>query len=181
MIFDRYQSNVNGLHQLVKALSARTLLALVNAFPEDVALIRKNWNGEVYASFRGESAQRHQQVVQIASYRAKRLTEQGIDVNLVISSLNEVAMADRAVAEQSEKPGCSSLGVGAAQRIFAQGRNFRIGGSLTVWGGMHRDRSAYEEEVYERLFYEATGRLFHDSSMPANIDLEASRQAADQL
>jgi len=181
LIFNPFQSNVGILHQLIKALSDRTLLALVNAFPEDVALIRKIWKGEVYASFRGEPAVRHQQVVQIANYRAKRLTEQGRDVNLVISSMNELAMAEASVAEQSEKIGAQSLGIGAAQRILAQGRNFQVGGSLTVWGGVHRGRSAYEEQVYERLFYEATGRLFQDSSLPANLDTEASVQAAEQL
>jgi len=180
LIFDRFQSQINILFQLISAFQGESILALINSSPEDVSLIRRIWKGEVYASFKGESAQRHHQVSQIVSYRAKRLTEQGKDINLVFSTLNEIALMECSVAEQSDQSGGESVGIGAAQRILSLGRNFKNKGSLTFWGAIHRNRTSYEQEVCDRIFYEATSRIYCKPNLPANVDLEASLKVLGQ-
>jgi transcription termination factor Rho len=180
-LFEQFQNNLPCLTKLIANLATDTILTLINVPPEDVHLIRKKWSGEVYASYRGDSPIRHQQVMQIATYRAKRLTEQGRDVNLVVSSLNEIALAERNIAEQSDQTGAQSIGVVAAQKLLSQGRNFTHGGSLTVWAGIHRGRSSFEVRLQDRLLYEASGRYIYNSSEPALIDMEKSLQFIDQL
>ena len=180
-MFEQFQNNLPCFFQLIDELSDNSILALINVPPEDVQQIRRKWDGEVYASFRGDAPTRHQQVMQIATYRAKRLTEQGKDINLLVSSLNEVALAERSIAEQSGETGVQSFGVGAAQKLISLGRKFNQGGSLTVWAGIHKGRSSFETRLQDRLLYEASGRYIYSPSEVALIDVEKSLQFIDHI
>lgn len=148
--------------QLLQSLKDPSVLILLNYPPEDLAIIRRIWSDEIFASVRGDSAGQHQQVLEMGKERAKRLVEQGKDINLIILSLNALALSKQSELEQNSETGAEALAIEAVQESLALGRNFASKGSLTVWVGGHQDRSVFEQKALERILYEVDHRFLLD-------------------
>ena len=109
----------------------------------------------------------HQQILEMGKERAKRLVEQGKDVNLLIFGLNEIALTRQAEAAQNGDVGSDALAIEMVQTSLALGRNFAGDGSLTVWAGAHQERSIFEQNIVERALYEVNHRLVVDAKQTA--------------
>ena len=117
---------------------------------------------EIFASVRGDSAGQHQQVLEMGKERAKRLVEQGKDINLIILSLNALALSKQSELEQNSETGAEALAIEAVQESLALGQNFASKGSLTVWAGGHQNRSVFEQKALECILYEVDHRFLLD-------------------
>jgi transcription termination factor Rho len=158
-LLGRFYDSRDLVIQLLQSLSDPSVLILLNYPPEDLAIIRGIWSDEVFASTRGNSAGQHQQTLEVGKERAKRLVEQGKDVNLIIFSLNALVLTKQSESKQSATFGAEALAIETVQASLALGRNFASKGSLTVWAGGHQDRSGFEEKALERILYEVDHRF----------------------
>ena len=94
LLLGRFYHSRDLIIQFLQSLSQTVVLVLLNYPPEDLTIIRRVWGGEIFASLRGNVAGQHQQILEIGVERAKRLVEQGKDINLVIFTLNEAEAYD---------------------------------------------------------------------------------------
>ncbi len=162
LLLGRFYHSRDLIIQFLQSLRQTVVLVLLNYPPEDLTIIRRVWNGEIFASLRGNIAGQHQQILEIGLERAKRLVEQGKDINLVIFTLNETALTKQSESEQNGEEGAEALAVEIVQSSLALGRSFIGGGSLTVWAGVHQDRSGFEQKIVERALYEVDHRFVID-------------------
>ena len=162
LLLGRFYHSRDLVIQLVQALEDNTILILMNYPPEDLSIIRRVCSGEIFASLRGDIAAQHQQILEIGKERAKRLVEQGKDVNLLVFSLNEVALTKRSDSEQNGEEGAEALAIEMVQSTLSLGRSFIGDGSLTVWAGVHQERSGFERRITERALYEVDHRFIVD-------------------
>lgn len=167
LLLGRFYHSRDLVIQFLQSLSEDVVLVLLNYPPEDLAIIRRVWGGEIFASVRGDTAGQHQQILEVGKERAKRLVEQGKDINLVIFTLNEVALTKQSESEQNGEAGSEALAIEMVQSSLALGRNFIGNGSLTVWAGVHQDRSLVEQKIVERALYEVDHRFIIDSKQLA--------------
>lgn len=167
LLLGRFYHSRDLVIQFLQALSEDSVLVLLNYPPEDLAIIRRVWDEEIFASLRGSAAAQHQQILEIGKERAKRLVEQGKNVNLIIFTLNEVALTKKSDSEQSGETGAEAFAIEMVQSSLSLGRNFIGEGSLTVWAGVHQDRSDFEQKIVERALYEVSHRFIVDPKQSA--------------
>jgi transcription termination factor Rho len=111
------------------------LVLLIDERPEEVTDMIRSVRGEVVSSTFDEPAQRHVQVAEMVLEKAKRLTEHGRDVVILLDSLTRLARAYNAVAPTSGKVlsgGIDSNALHKPKRFFGAARNLEEGGSLTI-------------------------------------------------
>ena len=166
-LLERFYNSRDLLLQLTQNLRDRTILIALNYPIEDLAIIRRVWDGEIFASTRGASGLEHCQILDIGLERAKRLTEQGADINLLIFSLNDVALGEQSVKEQAGKAGASILGIEYVLQSLAIARNFVEDGSITVLAGLNRQRSTFEQRLEDRVLSEVEHRIVVSGSASA--------------
>jgi transcription termination factor Rho len=128
------------LQDIAHAVSANhpevtLLVLLIDERPEEVTDMIRSVRGEVVSSTFDEPAQRHVQVAEMVLEKAKRLTEHGRDVVILLDSLTRLARAYNAVAPTSGKVlsgGIDSNALHKPKRFFGAARNLEEGGSLTI-------------------------------------------------
>ena len=76
----------------------------------------------------------------------------------VVVDGNQIALSTQFSFEQQGKSGSESLGVEAVCHILSQARNLDSTGSLTLWMGVHVERSTYEDAVINRASFEVAHR-----------------------
>ena len=111
------------------------IVLLVGERPEEVTDMQRSVKGEVLSSTFDEPAQRHIQVSEMAIEKAKRLTEHGHDVVILLDSITRLARAYNSTAPSSGRVltgGVDSQALQKPKRIFGTARNIEEGGSLTV-------------------------------------------------
>ena len=101
---------------------------------------------------------RHLQALELGLERCKRLVEQFQDVHWIVVDGNQIAISTQFSLEQQDKPGSESFGVEAVSHTIAQARNLDSTGSLTLWMGVHVERSTYEDAVINRAGFEVAHR-----------------------
>jgi transcription termination factor Rho len=126
------------------------IVLLIDERPEEVTDMRRNVNAEVVSSTFDEPATRHVQVAEMVIEKAKRLTEAGKDVIILLDSITRLARAYNTVVPPSGKilsGGVDSNALHKPKRFFGSARNIENGGSLTIIATALIDTGSRMDEV----------------------------------
>jgi transcription termination factor Rho len=140
------------------------IVLLVDERPEEVTEMKRVVKGsgaEVISSTFDESALRHVQVAEMVLEKAKRLTEAGKDVAILLDSITRLARAYNTVAPASGKVLTGGIDANALQRpkkFFGAARCAEEGGSLTIIAtALIETGSRMDEVIYEE--FKGTGNM----------------------
>ena len=166
------------------------IVLLIDERPEEVTDMQRTVNAEVIASTFDEPAERHVKIANIVLEKAKRMTECGHDVVIVLDSITRLARAYNTVAPASGKVLSGGVEANALQkpkRFFGAARNIENGGSLTIIAtALIETGSKMDEVIFEE--FKGTGnmelqldrKLANKRIYPA-VDLVASSTRRDDL
>ena len=166
------------------------IILLIDERPEEVTDMQRSVNAEVIASTFDEPASKHVQIANIVLEKAKRLTECGHDVVILLDSITRLARAYNTVSPASGKVLSGGVEANALQkpkRFFGAARKIENGGSLTILATALIDTGSKMDEVIFEEF-KGTGnmelqldrRLSNKRIFPA-IDIVASGTRRDDL
>jgi len=150
----------------------RLILLLVDERPEEVTDLRRSIDADIYSSTFDESPQRHTELAEFVSERAKRLVELGQDVVILLDSITRLARGYNNL--QPGKGRIMSGGVDAKalmkpKRFFGAARNTEEGGSLTIVAtALVETQSRMDDLIFEE--FKGTG----------NMEIHLDRTIADQ-
>ncbi len=166
------------------------MVLLIDERPEEVTDMQRSVKAEVIASTFDEPADRHVRIANIVLEKAKRLTECGHDVMIVLDSITRLARAYNTVQPASGKVLSGGVEANALQkpkRFFGAARKIEGGGSLTIIAtALTETGSKMDDVIFEE--FKGTGnmelqldrRLSNKRIYPA-IDLTASSTRRDDL
>ncbi|ATH06962.1 transcription termination factor Rho [Halobacteriovorax marinus] len=129
---------------------AKLIVLLIDERPEEVTDMKRNVQAEVVSSTFDEPANRHVQVAEMVLEKAKRLTEAGDDVVILLDSITRLARAYNTVVPPSGKilsGGVDSNALHRPKRFFGAARNIENGGSLTIIATALVDTGSRMDEV----------------------------------
>ena len=129
---------------------ATLIVLLIDERPEEVTDMKRNVQAEVVSSTFDEPANRHVQVAEMVLEKAKRLTEAGKDVVILLDSITRLARAYNTVVPPSGKilsGGVDSNALHRPKRFFGAARNIENGGSLTIIATSLIDTGSRMDEV----------------------------------
>lgn len=143
------------LQDMANAISANhpdavLIVLLIDERPEEVTDMKRNVKAEVISSTFDEPANRHVQVAEMVLEKAKRLTEAGKDVVILLDSITRLARAYNTVVPPSGKilsGGVDSNALHRPKRFFGAARNIENGGSLTIIATSLIDTGSRMDEV----------------------------------
>ncbi|MDR1006729.1 MAG: transcription termination factor Rho [Bacteroidales bacterium] len=137
------------------------IVLLIDERPEEVTDMQRTVNAEVIASTFDEPADKHVKIANIVLEKAKRLTECGHDVVIVLDSITRLARAYNTVAPASGKVLSGGVEANALQkpkRFFGAARNIENGGSLTIIAtALIETGSKMDEVIFEE--FKGTGNM----------------------
>ncbi len=166
------------------------IILLIDERPEEVTDMQRSVNAEVIASTFDEPADRHVKIANLVLEKAKRLTESGHDVVILLDSITRLARAYNTVAPASGKVLSGGVEANALQkpkRFFGAARQIEDGGSLTIIAtALTETGSKMDEVIFEE--FKGTGnmelqlerKLSNKRIYPA-IDIVASSTRRDDL
>lgn len=169
---------------------ATLIVLLIDERPEEVTDMKRNVNAEVVSSTFDEPATRHVQVSEMVLEKAKRLTEAGRDVIILLDSITRLARAYNTVVPPSGKilsGGVDSNALHRPKRFFGAARNIEKGGSLTIIATALIDTGSRMDEVIFEEF-KGTGnseiqldrKLLEKRIFPA-LDINRSSTRKEEL
>ena len=131
------------------------IVLLIDERPEEVTDMRRSVNAEVISSTFDEPATRHVQVAEMVMEKAKRLTEVGKNVIVLLDSITRLARAFNTVVPPSGKilsGGVDSNALHRPKRFFGAARNIEGGGSLTIIAtALIETGSRMDEVIFEEF------------------------------
>ena len=154
------------LQKIAQAITANhpdvvLIVLLIDERPEEVTDMKRSVKGEVVSSTFDEPAERHVQVSNMVLEKAKRLTERGNDVVILLDSVTRLARAHNAVVPHSGKilsGGVDSNALHKPKRFFGAARNIEEGGSLTIIAtALIETGSRMDEVIFEE--FKGTGNM----------------------
>jgi len=166
------------------------IVLLIDERPEEVTDMERSVRGEVISSTFDEPASRHVQVADMVIEKARRLTEYGKDVIVLLDSITRLARAHNTEVPHSGKILSGGVDANALQkpkRFFGAARNIEHGGSLTILATALVDTGSRMDEVIFEEF-KGTGnmelhldrRLVNRRTFPA-IDINQSGTRREDL
>jgi len=126
------------------------IVLLIDERPEEVTDMKRGVKAEVVSSTFDEPATRHVQVAEMVLEKAKRLTEAGKHVVILLDSITRLARAYNTVVPPSGKilsGGVDSNALHRPKRFFGAARNIENGGSLTIIATSLIDTGSRMDEV----------------------------------
>jgi len=166
------------------------IVLLIDERPEEVTDMARNVKAEVISSTFDEPADRHVRIANLVLEKAKRLTECGHDVVILLDSITRLARAYNTVAPASGKVLSGGVEANALQkpkRFFGAARQIENGGSLTIIAtALTETGSRMDEVIFEE--FKGTGnmelqldrKLSNKRIFPA-VDIVASSTRRDDL
>ena len=148
------------------------IVLLIDERPEEVTDMQRSVDGEVVSSTFDEPAARHVQVAEMVIEKAKRLTEHGRDVVILLDSITRLGRAYNTVVPSSGKVLTGGVDANALQRpkrFFGAARNIEEGGSLTIIATALIDTGSRMDEV-----------IFEEFKGTGNSELILDRKVADK-
>ncbi|MDR2267711.1 MAG: transcription termination factor Rho [Christensenellaceae bacterium] len=140
---------------------AHLIVLLIDERPEEVTDMQRSIKGEVVYSTFDELADHHTKAAEMVLERAKRLTELGKDVVILMDSLTRLARAYNLVITPTGKTLSGGIDPGALhnpKRFFGAARNIENGGSLTIIATALVDTgSRMDDVIYEE--FKGTGNM----------------------
>ena len=148
------------------------IVLLIDERPEEVTDMQRSVKGEVVSSTFDEPATRHVQVAEMVIQKAKRLTEHGKDVCILLDSITRLGRAYNTVVPSSGKVLTGGVDANALQRpkrFFGAARNIEEGGSLTIVATALIDTGSRMDEV-----------IFEEFKGTGNSEIVLDRKVADK-
>ncbi|KZK97178.1 transcription termination factor Rho [Pseudovibrio sp. Ad26] len=166
------------------------IVLLIDERPEEVTDMQRTVDGEVVSSTFDEPATRHVQVAEMVIEKAKRLTEHGRDVVILLDSITRLGRAYNTVVPSSGKVLTGGVDANALQRpkrFFGAARNIEEGGSLTIIATALIDTGSRMDEVIFEEF-KGTGnseiildRKISDKRVFPAVDIQRSGTRKEEL
>ena len=169
----------------------RLIVLLVDERPEEVTDMRR-WlmRGEVAASTFDRPAEEHTHVAELTIERAKRMTEAGEDVVIMLDGITRLARAYNLAAPATGRIMSGGVDSGALyppKKFFGAARNMEEGGSLTILAtALVETGSKMDEVIFEEFKGTGNSELHLDRKLvdkrifPA-IDIEKSGTRKEEL
>ncbi|MCU0572135.1 MAG: transcription termination factor Rho [Syntrophobacteraceae bacterium] len=151
---------------------AYLIVLLIDERPEEVTDMQRNVRAEVVSSTFDEPPQRHVQVAEMVSEKAKRLVEHKRDVVILLDSITRLARAYNTVVPPSGKilsGGLDSNALHRPKRFFGAARNVEQGGSLTIIATALIETGSRMDEV-----------IFEEFKGTGNMEIVLDRKLADR-
>jgi len=148
------------------------IVLLIDERPEEVTDMQRSVMGEVVSSTFDEPAQRHVQVAEMVSEKARRLVEHKRDVVILLDSITRLARAYNSVAPHSGKilsGGVDSNALQRPKRFFGGARNIEEGGSLTIIATALVDTGSRMDDV-----------IFEEFKGTGNMEIHLDRKLVDK-
>lgn len=148
------------------------IILLIDERPEEVTEMARNVNAEVVASTFDEPADKHVKLANIVLEKAKRLTECGHDVVILLDSITRLARAYNTVQPASGKILSGGVDANALQkpkRFFGAARNIENGGSLTILATALTETGSKMDEV-----------IFEEFKGTGNMELQLDRKLSNK-
>jgi transcription termination factor Rho len=174
-------TNYNDIHLMV---------CLIGERPEEVTDMKRSIRGDVISATFDEPVENHTRVAELALERAKRLTESGKDVVILLDGITRLTRSYNLVMPSSGRTlsgGIDPAALHPAKRFFGAARNMDEGGSLTIIATCLIDTgSRMDDLIYEE--FKGTGnmelhldrRLAERRIFPA-IDIQRSGTRREEL
>jgi transcription termination factor Rho len=166
------------------------MVALIGERPEEVTDMRRSVMGEVISSTFDEPTENHTHVAEMALEIAKRQTETGRDVVILLDSITRLARAYNLALPPSGRTlsgGIDPIALYPPKRFFGAARKIEEGGSLTIIGTCLIDTgSRMDDVIYEEFKGTGNSELILDRKLsekrvfPA-IDVQRSGTRREEL
>ncbi len=148
------------------------IILLIDERPEEVTDMARSVNAEVIASTFDEPAEKHVKIANLVLEKAKRMTESGHDVVILLDSITRLARAYNTVSPASGKVLSGGVEANALQkpkRFFGAARQIENGGSLTILATALIDTGSKMDEV-----------IFEEFKGTGNMELQLDRKLANK-
>ena len=148
------------------------IILLIDERPEEVTDMARSVNAEVVASTFDEPADKHVKLANIVLEKAKRLTECGHDVVILLDSITRLARAYNTVQPASGKilsGGVDANALHKPKRFFGAARNIENGGSLTIIATALTETGSKMDEV-----------IFEEFKGTGNMELQLDRKLSNK-
>lgn len=148
------------------------IVLLIDERPEEVTDMRRSVNAEVVASTFDQTAENHVRVANVILEKAKRLTESGQDVVVLLDSITRLARAFNTVAPTSGRVlsgGVEANALHKPKKFFGAARNIEGGGSLTILATALTETGSKMDEV-----------IFEEFKGTGNMELQLDRSLANK-
>ena len=148
------------------------IILLIDERPEEVTDMARNVNAEVIASTFDEPAEKHVKIANLVLEKAKRMTESGHDVVILLDSITRLARAYNTVSPASGKVLSGGVEANALQkpkRFFGAARQIEDGGSLTILATALIDTGSKMDEV-----------IFEEFKGTGNMELQLDRKLSNK-
>ena len=137
------------------------ILLLVDERPEEVTDLRRSIDTHIYSSTFDESPQRHTELAEFVSERAKRLVELGKDVVILLDSITRLARGYNNLQPGKGRimsGGVDSKALMKPKKFFGAARNTEEGGSLTIVAtALVETQSRMDDLIFEE--FKGTGNM----------------------
>ena len=165
------------LQKIANSISAnnpevKLIILLIDERPEEVTDMIRTTKAEVLSSTFDEPPERHKQVAEIVIEMAKRMTECGRDVVILLDSITRLARAYNTLQPHSGKilsGGVDANALHKPKRFFGAARNIEHGGSLTIIATALVDTGSRMDEV-----------IFEEFKGTGNMELGLDRSLVDK-
>ncbi len=165
------------LKEIANAIAANhpetyMIILLVDERPEEVTDMARSVNAEVVASTFDKPAERHVKVANIVLEKAKRMTECGHNVVILLDSITRLARAYNTVSPASGKVlsgGVDANALHKPKRFFGAARKIEDGGSLTILATALIDTGSKMDEV-----------IFEEFKGTGNMEMQLDRKIANR-
>ncbi|HMP05176.1 MAG TPA: transcription termination factor Rho [Lacipirellulaceae bacterium] len=165
------------MQHVTQAISANypqvtAVVLLIDERPEEVTDMRRNVNGEVFASSLDKDVESHVRLAQLVVARCQRLAEMGKDVFMVLDSITRLARAFNKWVGNTGRTMSGGVDIKAMdipKKLFATARAFEEGGSLTIVGTALIDTGSRMDEL-----------IFQEFKGTGNMELVLDRKLADR-
>lgn len=165
------------LKEIANAIAANhpdvyLIILLIDERPEEVTDMARSVNAEVVASTFDEPADKHVKIANLILEKAKRLTECGHDVVILLDSITRLARAYNTVSPASGKVLSGGVEANALQkpkRFFGAARQIEDGGSLTILATALTDTGSKMDEV-----------IFEEFKGTGNMELQLDRKLSNK-
>ena len=148
------------------------IILLIDERPEEVTDMARSVKAEVVASTFDEPADKHVKLANIVLDKAKRLTECGHDVVILLDSITRLARAYNTVQPASGKILSGGVDANALQkpkRFFGAARKIEDGGSLTIIATALTETGSKMDEV-----------IFEEFKGTGNMELQLDRKLSNK-
>lgn len=165
------------LKEIANAITANhpevyMIILLIDERPEEVTDMERSVDAEVVASTFDEQADRHVKIANLVLEKAKRMTECGHDVVILLDSITRLARAYNTVSPASGKVlsgGVEANALHKPKRFFGAARQIENGGSLTILATALIDTGSRMDEV-----------IFEEFKGTGNMELQLDRKISNK-